>query len=26
MICYVFVFEKRLSGKVKGDLFDQGEN
>ena len=26
MFCYVFVFEKRPSNKVKGDVFDQGEN
>jgi len=26
MFCYVFVFEKRPNGKVKGDDFDQGEN
>jgi len=26
VFCYVFVFEKRLGGKVKGEGFDQCEN
>ena len=26
MFCYVFIFEKRPNGKVKGDDFAQGEN